>query len=297
MNEFVATPLDTERYYLGEGIRWDDVRQELAWVDIAPTHSRMFRARVTNDGLDVVRTYEFEAGFTVFAPYRDRSRGWMAGYQDAIVQLHESGEITHLVTIEGEQRDLVRTNDGTADPWGGFWVGSMGKQAQSELGSLYWYRDGQVTRVRTKCTIPNGTSWSPDRRTMYFTDSVLGTIFRASVADDGTPGDFTPFIVLPDPSQAAPDGHCVDADGNLWVAIWGGREVRQYSPAGEVIGRVAVDAYQVSCCTLGGPTNTTLFITTAQEGYSPEDAANDPLAGRLFACDIGVAGMPLLAVK
>jgi len=297
MREFTATPLETERYSLGEGIRWDEVRGELAWVDIATTSSRMMRARVVEGGLDIFQTYEFEPGFTVFAPFEDRARGWMAGYGDALVHLTEDGQTKRLVTIVTEDADVVRTNDGSADPWGGFWVGTMGKQAQSEFGSLYWYRDGEVTTVRSKTTIANGTSWSPDLTTMYWTDSALGTIFRASVQADGTPGPFEPFIVLPDPSEAAPDGHCVDENGHLWVAVWGAREVREYNSAGEQVGRVKVDARQVSCCTLGGPTGTTLFITTAQEGYSAEDSASDPHAGNIFSCDIGVRGRPLLTVR
>jgi len=294
MREFEATPLDSERYYLGEGIRWDEVRSELAWVDIAPTRSRMFRANPQGGALNIKQTYEFNEGFTVFAPLRSREQGWIAGYGDAIVHLKEDGTTSPLNVIVTENPEVVRTNDGTADPWGGFWVGTMGRHAESELGSLYWRHNGHVELMKSNCTISNGTSWSPDHRYMYFTDSALGTLYRAEVGPNGRPGDFVPFIVLPDPASAAPDGHCVDENGHLWVAIWGGREVREYSPSGELVGRVKVDAHQVSCCTLGGPNGTTLFITTAQEGYSAQDSANDPHAGKVFTCDVGVRGLPIL---
>jgi len=297
MRTFTATPLPTERYTLGEGIRWDEVRQELAWVDIAGISSRMMRARVSDESVDIVATHEFAPNFTVFAPFVDRSLGWLAGYNDAIVRFTQGGDVVHLVTLEPGAAGTLRTNDGTADPWGGFWVGTMGTGGHEPIGSLYRYVNGEVTTVREGCTIPNGTSWSADGRTMYWTDSALGTIFRAPVDEAGWPGTFEPFIVFPDPSMEAPDGHCIDERGHLWVAVWGGREVREFTPEGELVGRVAVDAHQVSCCTIGGPSGTTLFITTAQEGYSAEDSRRDPHAGKLFRCEIDVRGRSLLAAS
>jgi len=296
MRDFIATPLTSERFELGEGIRWDDVREELVWVDIVSSPSRMFRARAGDAGLEVLATYEFDQAVTVCAPFADRKQGWLIGNGQYIVHLREDGSRSDVARLEESGPVFVRTNDGAADPWGRFWVGTMGSHGEFELGSLYRYDGASVQQMRTNCSIPNGLTWSPDREFMYFTDSVLGTIFRYDVDDDGTPSNPQPFIVLPDPAAAAPDGHCVDANGHLWVAIWGGREVREYNEAGELVGRVAVDARQVSCCTIGGPNGTTLYITTAQEGYSDQDRFDDPHAGKLFSCDIGVAGRPIGAV-
>lgn len=87
-----------------------------------------------------------------------------------------------------------------------------------------------------------------------------------------------------------PDGLTVDAEGMLWVALWGGASVRRHAPTGELLEVVQVDAAQVSCPAFLGPEQlSTLGITTAQEGL--ETWADQ--AGALFVADVGVAGLPV----
>jgi sugar lactone lactonase YvrE len=142
-------------------------------------------------------------------------------------------------------------------------------------------------------TISNGIGWSPDRSVMYYVDSGPGTITSYDV--DGTgeishPRLFAQFDVA---TEGTPDGLCVDEEGGIWVAVWGGYEVRRYAPSGEVVARVRVPTAQPSCCALGGANATTLYITTAQEDLSSSQLDNEPDAGRLFAVNVGVTGRPL----
>jgi sugar lactone lactonase YvrE len=82
---------------------------------------------------------------------------------------------------------------------------------------------------------------------------------------------------------------CVDDEGCLWVALWGGNGVRRYAPTGEVLAFVEVDAPRVSSCGFAGDR---LFITTSQEGYGEEDSARHPHAGKLFTLTLPVGGPP-----
>jgi len=76
----------------------------------------------------------------------------------------------------------------------------------------------------------------------------------------------------------------------LWVAIWGAGEVRRYTPAGEQVAVVTLDATQPTCPALGGENSHTLFITTAREGLPEELLAAQPDAGRVFATQVDVPG-------
>ncbi len=107
-------------------------------------------------------------------------------------------------------------------------------------------------------------------------------------ADAGTLHDPRPVIQVPD---ASPDGMTIDADGNLWVAQWGGSAVRGYHPDGSLIEVIDVPATQVSCCGFGGPGLETLYITTSRQGL---DEGDQPAAGALFAATPGTRGVAVL---
>ena len=87
-----------------------------------------------------------------------------------------------------------------------------------------------------------------------------------------------------------PDGMCIDEEGCLWVALWGGSAVCRCSTDGEILARVTVDVPLVSSCCFGGPELATLFITTSQEAMPPEWRARHPRSGHVFRADAGTRG-------
>jgi sugar lactone lactonase YvrE len=208
--------------------------------------------------------------------------------------LSESGELIELASPEARNVGEVRTNDGAADPWGRFWIGSMAFDLGAGRASLYSFHESTgLSTVLSDVTISNGIGWSPDRRTMYYVDSAPGTVFAFDVDDRGGVSNQTVFAQLDESTEGSPDGLCVDAEGAIWVALWGGYQVRRFSASGEVIGRVALPTAQPSCCAIGGANATTLYITTAREHMSPELLEKEPEAGRLFCVDVGVRGLDI----
>lgn len=85
--------------------------------------------------------------------------------------------------------------------------------------------------------------------------SPVGTLYAGSMAGDGSPGGGQLLRVEPSGAaeDGAPDGLTVDADGGVWVALWGGSAVRGYDSHGRLQEVIAVPARQVSACTFGGP--------------------------------------------
>ncbi len=180
-------------------------------------------------------------------------------------------------------------NDGACDPDGRFYCGSMAYDAAPGRGALYRLDpDGTVSVVLTGATISNGLAWSPDGTLAYYIDSPT---HRVDVFDydreRGLRGR-RPFVSIP-ASAGLPDGLAVDAAGGLWVAMHGGSAVLHFRPDGTAGGRVDLPVRDVTACTFGGPSLDRLYITTSRYSGDPS-----PLAGALFAADVGVPGLPAL---
>jgi sugar lactone lactonase YvrE len=184
----------------------------------------------------------------------------------------------------------VRMNDGGCDPQGRFYCGSMAYDEAPGRGTLYRLDpDRSVRVVLDGLTISNGLAWSPNGYTAYHVDSPTQTVRAyAFDADRGRLEDGHVVVVI-DAADGTPDGLTVDADGNLWVALWDGGAVRHYSASGELLDVVAVPARRVTACTLGGVDLDTLFITTSRVDVPPGE---QPAAGALFIAHPGVRGLP-----
>ncbi|NIR95786.1 MAG: SMP-30/gluconolactonase/LRE family protein, partial [Gammaproteobacteria bacterium] len=68
-----------------------------------------------------------------------------------------------------------RFNDGAVDRNGRFWAGTMGDDENNALYRLD--PDGSLHTMEKNVIIANGIGWSPDNKTMYFTDSPRNTIY------------------------------------------------------------------------------------------------------------------------
>jgi sugar lactone lactonase YvrE len=296
MHEFVATPCTTDLYELGESCRWDEVRGQLYWVDVYA--GRFFRASAHGAQIDVLASYQVDGVITAVAPFEQRSVGWIVGMNQSIAHLNESGEVQEMSHPVSRNATDMRTNDGAADPWGRFWLGTMENDGAEGRGSLYRYDESSdLKTILENVTISNGIGWSPDERTMYYVDSGPGTISAFDVNDTGETSNRRVFAQLNVAQEGAPDGLCVDAEGAIWVAVWGGYQVRRYSPSGELLAKVALSTAQPSSCAIGGANATTLYITTAREDMSEELLERESDAGRIFCVDVGVAGLPLASYR
>lgn len=204
-----------------------------------------------------------------------------------------TGKITPVAALPTSDPRL-RFNDGKTDPAGRFFVGTMHRDLTKGQAAFYRLTSGQLQTQITDVTISNGLDWSPDRTRFYYTDTPTG---RVDVFDyDVTTGvmlNRRPLVTI-DQKSGYPDGLCCDAEGNLWVALWGGSRVECFDGlTGKSLTQISVPTRQVSSCCFGGPERNQLFITTAWEGYSETARAVDPLAGSLFTLQPGVRGQAL----
>jgi sugar lactone lactonase YvrE len=278
--------LDDTGAVLGEGPSWDDRTDELVCVDILAGLVRLY-------GADGERLAVYDVGGHVAAALPAQDDGWLLLTADGFVRLRRDGSTSPLLDVEGERPEL-RFNDAKCDPWGQALAGTMRYDETSGSGTLYRLEgsgnDGDnavVARVLlSNLGLANGMDWSPDARRLYFVDSLAGTITAYPYAPDQALGE-PDLVITIDADAGLPDGLCVDAEGGLWVALYGGGAVRRYLPDGSLDRVVALPVPDPTSVAFGGPRGDRLFITTA--GRDNRETVG---VGGLWAVDPGMAGPP-----
>lgn len=279
-----VTVFDDTACALGEGPLWHPERQQLFWFDILG--KRLYTRR---DGAR--KEWQFDEHVSA-AGWVDKARLMIAS-ETALFLFDLDSEIrTHMADLEAENT-VTRSNDGRADPQGGFWIGTMGKQAEARAGAIYrWYR-GELRQLFDGITVTNAICFAPDGKTAYFCDTFSRVIQRQALDAQGWPkGVPEPFIDLKK-AGFNPDGAVVDREGCLWNAQWGASRVARYGPDGAFMEAIAMPATQISCPAFGGPDMKTLHLTSAAIGASE----NDKDAGQTFVVATSVQGQPEHRVK
>ena len=279
---------------VGESPVWHPGAQRLYWIDIQGRKIHRFDPRTGgNESFplpEIVTCIQLRAAgglvltlkkaFAVFDP-----------------------DTNHLETLASVEDDLPgnRFNDGKCDPQGRFWAGTMNAKHWDEpSGNLYrMEQDRTVVRMQSQVICSNGSGWSPDGRTMYYTESFRYAIFAY---------DFDPatgmienrrmFATISDADREAggfPDGMTVDEAGFVWSNQVGVGKIVRYDPAGHIERIVQLPVPRATDCTFGGEHLDTLFITTARETMTAEQLRHAPRSGSLFAVSPGVHGLPSTA--
>ena len=258
---------------LGEGALWHPLRKQLFWFDILGMRL-MSRAP---DG--TVDHWQFDE-HVLAAGWVDRDTLLMAS-ATGLWRYDIGTETRELVAPLEADNPVTRSNDGRADPNGGFWIGTMGIKAEPGAGAIYRYYRGEMRQLFDAITVSNAICFAPDGQTAYFADTPTRQIKRVALDADGWPAAAPETHIDLTADRLNPDGAVVDSQGNLWNAQWGAGRVACYDPGGRFLRAVSVPTAQTTCPAFG---DTTLYVTTAADGLS------DPQAGFTFAVDVGVAG-------
>ncbi len=266
------------RCALGEGPMWHPERAELFWFDI-------LGQRLYAKGAGSEMHWQFDEHVSA-AGRIDRDTLLIASETGLYRFDIGSGARSLVAALEADD-PATRSNDGRADPWGGFWIGTMGKKAEAGAGSIYRFYEGELRKLVSNVTISNSICFTPDRTAAYYTDTKVGKIMRQGLAAaDGWPeGAPEVFIEIGHDDALAADGSVMDCEGGLWNAQWGASRVARYTPDGHLLQTVELPTTQVSCPAFGGEDLRTLYITTAADGVDDEGA------GKTYTVCIDVAGL------
>lgn len=270
--------------HLGECPVWSVEEQALYWVDIlAPAVFRWDPS--TNETLH----WAMPDHIGSLALHQDG--GLVVALRNGLFHFNQkSHDLTELKRAPYDGTRL-RFNDGRCDRAGRFWVGSMNEWDESPTAQLYCYDGRELLSREANIRTSNGLAFSPDDRTLYFSDSPTRTIvsYDFSLHGERISGKRA-FAELPKEFGVA-DGAAVDADGCYWITLAGASKLARFTPGGRLERVYDLPISIPTMCAFGGSNLETLFITSAYVGLTPAHRAAEPLAGALFAMHPGVNGI------
>jgi len=271
---------------LGEGPVWDEEQQRLLWVDILPGLVHRFDPATGSDDT-------FGVGKPVGSASLRRDGGLVLAVEDGFALLDPAWQRLDQVAVIEHPGPPARFNEGKCDPAGRFLAGTMAYDETAGAGSLYRLDPGlAVTKVLDGVTISNGLAWSADGTTMYYIDSPTQGVdaFHYDI-DTGRLANRRRVVDIP-AAAGIPDGMTIDADGCLWMALYGGSAVHRYAPDGHLDTTVSFPATNITCPVFGGREFHQLYVTSARDGLDERQRAAQPHAGAVFAVDVGARGLP-----
>jgi sugar lactone lactonase YvrE len=279
---------------LGESPLWHPVEQVLYYCDIPGRTLNRFDPR--NGDL---QHWKFDTNVACCAPMLDG--GLLLAMRDGLFNFDpRTGERKHLLDAPYDPT-TERFNDGKCDPQGRFWVGTIYEPRDPALAALYCYTKDALTKKADGITVSNGLAWSPNGRTMFWSDTKAHSVYAFDF--DPATGDlhnrrtfasFAPKVVgAPlDSYGGRPDGAAVDVEGCYWVAMFEGQRVLRLSPQGEMLREVRLPVRCPTMPCFGGADLKTLYITTASEGRPADELAVQPWAGCVLSLRVDVPGLP-----
>lgn len=279
------------RAEIGEGPIWDDRSGRLHWVDIRAGLVHRFSP---SDASDAV----LEVGQPVGSLGLGADGGLVLAIRDGFGLMAATAEHFEIVMHVEKERENNRMNDGRCDAAGRFWAGTMSSrhEHEPEAGSLYRLERVGASFVARRMlgglTVANGIDWSPDNRLMYYIDSPTRRIDVFDFEPEtGAISGRRCFVDIPE-ADGLPDGMVVDAEGGIWVALFGAGRLRRYSRAGAIDLEIEVPVTLVTSATFGGHDLGDLYITTAKHRLTPDQRDRQTHAGSLFRCRPGPYGKP-----
>ncbi|WP_207002319.1 SMP-30/gluconolactonase/LRE family protein [Trinickia mobilis] len=282
--------------HLGEGPLWDVKEQRLYWID--STAAEIYSCQA--DGSDV-RRYFVPAHIGSMA-LREQG-GAVVALADGLHFYDFEAQTVRCIADPEHDEPETRFNDGKVDRRGRFIAGTMAYdfdrydanrgQRPTRSGGLYRLDcDGTVTRLEGGISCSNGPCWSPDNRTLYFTDTFDRTMYAYDYdIETGAVSNRRVFASAKGMAGTF-DGATVDEQGYVWTALVFGGRILRFAPDGRIDRVVPFPIRNLTSVMFGGPELDVLYVTTmGRPMWGIPQKERDK--GGLFAITgIGVKGLP-----
>lgn len=269
------------RCALGESPVWWAEAQQLVFIDI--TGQRVHRFDPVSQRHEVNAVGE-DIGCVAPA----KGGGYVAGLRSGVWLLDAKGAKVRQLAANPQAAATHRFNDGRVDPKGRYFSGTLDEPKAAGDAGLYRYDSRGLKQIMDGVMTSNGLAFSPDGRTLYFSDTPRFVIYRFDYdPNTGEAANRRVFARIEPTAtdRGRPDGAAVDAEGCYWSSLYEGSRIRRYDPDGKMMSDYPVPALNTTMPAFGGADMKTLFVTTAR------DKKGGP-GGGLYAMAVDVAGIP-----
>ncbi|EKB50115.1 SMP-30/gluconolactonase/LRE family protein [Cecembia lonarensis] len=279
-----AVQLYASQCFLGEGPYWHAIRNSFFWVDIES--GKLFEYPMDKGK---VNTWKFEQRITLVV--EGKADHLILALDQKIARFNLKTEnLEWIASIEDIPGN--RLNDGKCDAKGRLWVGSMSKSFDKGAGAFYSLdADLKIQKYLDQITISNGMAWTHDNKTLYYIDSPTQKVnaYHFDLESGNIQFDRN-AIDIPN-SLGTPDGMCIDVEGKLWIAHYGGSGIYRWDPlTGKLMEKVSLPVPHVTSCAFGGENLDTLLVTTARENLNEAQLRKFPFSGDVFVIQTKTKG-------
>ncbi len=291
---------------LGESPFWHPEENCLYWVDIPGQRLRRMAVSADLSCEQKVENWSLGEEPGCFAPATQG--GWVIATRSGVYRAHTWGGPKRLLAAAPYDTAKLRFNDGKCDPAGRFWMGSMFEPRNQDAAVLYALQvDGRLEAKADHATVANGLAWSPDGRTLYWSDTGAHCI-RAWDYDLHTqtmsrervfaqfplkPKDWAYGSANAQTYLGRPDGAAVDTEGFYYAAMYEGHRLAKFAPDGRCVAFIETPVQCPTMPCFGGEDLRTLIITTSAHGRSLDELQALPDSGCVFATRVDTPGLPV----
>jgi sugar lactone lactonase YvrE len=256
----IITTVGNPKNCVGENPVWSPREGMLYWIDVL--EPKLYRYHLETKKLF---QYDTDKPFGNLDLHPNGHIYGVLGNDLVQVNIDPGNELVIKIVVPNLTSDEnIRFNDGKFDAKGRFWAGTMDLDQKAPRGKLHRITlSGDIRVVETGITVSNGTDFSPNDDTLYFTDSTRHTIYAYDFDLEAGSLSNRRDLITYQPTEGLPDGIAVSPNGDIWVAVWTGWRLDRYSSQGALIESIKLPARNITCPAFGGKDNTLLFTTTA----------------------------------
>ena len=290
---------------LGESPFWHPGEQQLYWVDIPGR--KILRVRPASGAVD---EWPLPQDPGCIAPAL--SGGLVIALRDGIYRARTWGGPLVQLAAATHDTTTTRFNDGKCDALGRLWAGTIYEPRDAQRAGLYCldargHVPPQLVLKLGDATTANGLAWSPDGRTLYWSDTprhvthawdfdaATGALQNQRVFQQFAPkpADWTPGAPGASGYGGRPDGAAVDVDGNYYCAMFEGGRLLKFAPTGALLADIPTPVRCPTMPCFGGDDLRTLYLTSVRAGRPAAELAAMPASGCVFAMRVETPGLPV----
>jgi len=274
--------ISEDTYFLAESATWDKKDKCYYFVNIFDGELLQFYPQNKK-----ILRYKF--AYYISACFLSKTDEIVLATQKGIGIFSRNEKILNLFSHPNKKDEsITRYNDCKCDPKGRIFAGTMDLKGRPGYGKLYRVNaDGSFETAMENVDYSNGIVWNS--RQMFYTDTYSGKVYAFNY--DVETAKFYKKKVLCKFPPGQPDGMALDAEGNLWVALWGGFGIACIDVnSGEVRRRIEIPAPNISSICFGGDDYTEVLITTAQKDLTKQQLKSYPQSGSVYIGNIDTVG-------